>query len=332
MDRARDWALTDEAFAALTDARARGFSGDPIAAVEECWNTLGTPDGGEMVDEYVPPLKEESYGGIRDGDCVLHFNFRQDRAIQLTQAFVEDGYPGSRPRRPAVEYLGLTRYYNELRNFLLGPMGEGGGMEMLLGEAVSKAGLRQLRIAETQKFRHVTSFFNGKSTAPYPMEDQVELKGRFDPATFAIHPEMEAEILTDQLLEVCIPDGYPFMVINYANCDMVGHTGNMEAAVKAVKIVDGCLSRVVPAMVKAGYTVIVTADHGNADEMTDLETGRPKTSHTLAPVELILVEPEPKHRVVQKRGKLADLAPTILVLMGLPVPPEMTADVLVEPR
>jgi 2,3-bisphosphoglycerate-independent phosphoglycerate mutase len=332
MDRAKDWALTDQAFAALVDAEAGSFAGDPVAKVEECWNTLRTPDGGEMVDEYVPPVREASYTGIKDGDCVLHFNFRQDRAIQLTQAFVEDGYPGKRARRPKIEYLGLTRYYDEMKQFLLGPMGEGGGMEMLLGEIVSKAGLRQLRIAETQKFRHVTSFFNGKSTVPYPLEDQVELKGRFDPATFAIHPEMEAEILTEQLLTKYIPEGYPFIVINYANCDMVGHTGNMEAAVKAVKIVDSCLSRVVPALAKAGYSVIVTADHGNCDEMIDLETGRPKTSHTLAPVEMILVAEGLKFKVVQKRGKLADLAPTALALMGLPVPPEMTAEVLVEPK
>ncbi|MDR1314356.1 MAG: 2,3-bisphosphoglycerate-independent phosphoglycerate mutase [Deltaproteobacteria bacterium] len=332
MDRAKDWELTDLAFAALVDAKAEPFSGDPIEKVEALWEALKTPDGTGMVDEYVPPVMKEGYGGIRDGDCVLHFNFRQDRAIQLTQAFVEDSYPGKRARRPKARYLGLTRYYDELKDFLLGPMGEGGGMEMLLGEAVSKAGLRQLRIAETQKFRHVTSFFNGKSTAPYPLEDQIEVKGRFDPATFAVHPEMEAEIVTDLLLNKYIPEAYPFIVVNYANCDMVGHTGNMEAAVKAVRIVDSCLSRVVPALAGAGYTVIVTADHGNADEMIDLETGRPKTSHTLAPVELILVAEDLKHKVVQKRGKLSDLAPTILVLMGLPVPPEMTAEVLVEPK
>ncbi|MDR1040138.1 MAG: 2,3-bisphosphoglycerate-independent phosphoglycerate mutase [Deltaproteobacteria bacterium] len=332
MDRAKDYDLTDRAFAALVDAKAEPFKGDPIAKVEECWAALKTPDGTEMVDEYIPPVMAEGYGGIRDGDCVLHFNFRQDRAIQLTQAFVEDSYPGKRERRPKVRYLGLTRYYNELADYLLGPLGEGGGMEMLLGEVISEAGLKQLRIAETQKFRHVTSFFNGKSTVPYPLEDQVEVKGRFDPATFAIHPEMEAYIVTDRLLNEYIPQMYPLIVVNYANCDMVGHTGNMAAATEAVKIVDACLAKVVPALTEAGYTVIVTADHGNADEMIDLATGRPKTSHTLAPVELILVAKELRHKVIQKRGKLSDLAPTILVLMGLPVPPEMTAEVLVEPK
>jgi 2,3-bisphosphoglycerate-independent phosphoglycerate mutase len=332
MDRAKDWPLTDEAFAALADAKAEPFSGDPIAKVESLWDSLKTPDGTEMVDEYIPPVMAEGYGGIRDGDCVLHFNFRQDRAIQLTQAFVEDSYPGSRARRPEARYLGLTRYYDEFKDFLLGPMGEDGGMERLLGEIVSEAGLRQLRIAETQKFRHVTSFFNGKSTKPYPLEDQVEVKGRFDPATFAIHPEMEAFIVTDEIVERRIPERYPLIIVNYANCDMVGHTGNMEAATKAVGIVDACLAKLVPALADAGYSVIVTADHGNADEMIDLETGRVKTSHTMAPVELILTGRDLGYRVVQKHGKLADLAPTILTLMGLPVPPEMTAETLVERR
>jgi 2,3-bisphosphoglycerate-independent phosphoglycerate mutase len=333
MDRAKDYDLTDKAFAALVDAKAEPFTGDPIAKVEACWAALKTPDGTEMVDEYIPPVMTEGYKGIADGDCVLHFNFRQDRAIQLTQAFVEDSYPGKRARRPKIQFLGLTRYYNELKDFLLGPMGEGGGMEMLLGEVASLSGLRQLRIAETQKFRHVTSFFNGKSTTPYPQEDQVEVKGRFDPATFAIHPEMEAYIVTDLLLTKYIPEKYPFIVINYANCDMVGHTGNMDAATKAVTIVDECLAKLVPALDAAGYTVIVTADHGNADEMIDLETGRPKTSHTLAPVELILAgEGLKKYKVIQKKGKLSDLAPTILVLMGLALPPEMSAHVMVEPR
>jgi 2,3-bisphosphoglycerate-independent phosphoglycerate mutase len=331
MDRAKDWPLTDKAYAALVDAKAEPFSGDPIEKVRASWDSLKTPDGSPMVDEYVPPVRAEGYKGIKDHDCFLHFNFRQDRAIQLTQAFVEDSYPGVRARRPDIEYLGLTRYYDEFKSYLLAPMGEGGGMERLLGEVISEKGLKQLRIAETQKFRHVTSFFNGKSTEPYPLEDQIEVKGRFDPATFAVHPEMEARIVTDLLLNTYIPEKYPFIVLNYANCDMVGHTGNMEAATKAVSIVDSCLSRLVPALTGQGYTVIVTADHGNCDEMVDLETGLVKTSHTLARVEFILTAQKLRHKVVQKIGKLADIAPTVLTLMDIPIPPEMTAEVLVEP-
>ncbi|MDR2461524.1 MAG: 2,3-bisphosphoglycerate-independent phosphoglycerate mutase [Deltaproteobacteria bacterium] len=331
MDRSKDWELTDKAFAALVDGVADPFSTTPTEAIQNAWNTEKTPDGTEMVDEYIPPIKTQDYSGIKDGDAVIHFNFRQDRAIQLTQAFVEDNYPGKRARRPKVKYLGLTRYYDEFKDYLLGPMGEEGGMDRLLGEVVSKAGYKQLRIAETQKYRHVTSFFNGKSTTPYPMEEQVEIKGRFDPATFAIHPEMEAEIVTDLLLNKYLPEKYPLIVLNYANCDMVGHTGNMEAAIKAVQIVDSCLSRLVPALIKDGYRVLITADHGNADEMIDMETGLVKTSHTLAPVEVILLEPKPAFKIIQRRGKLSDLAPTILDLMGLEKPPEMHAETLVEP-
>jgi 2,3-bisphosphoglycerate-independent phosphoglycerate mutase len=331
MDRGKDWPLTDLAYKALVDGDCISYSGDPIAAVKHCWETEKTPDGTDMVDEYIPPMKAEGYQGIKDGDAVLHFNYRQDRAIQLTQAFVEDNYPGVRARRPHVDYLGLTRYYDEFKKYLLGPMGDDGGMEMLLGEVISNAGLKQLRIAETQKFRHVTSFFNGKSTHPYPLEEQVEVPGRFDPATFAIHPEMEAYIVTDLLLDKYIPQKYPFIVLNYANCDMVGHTGNMEAATKAVTIVDECIKKLVDRLVKDGYHVIVTADHGNCDEMIDQETGLVKTSHTLAPVEAFYIAEKPLFKVVQKRGKLADLAPTILDLMGLPKPPEMTAESLVTP-
>jgi 2,3-bisphosphoglycerate-independent phosphoglycerate mutase len=331
MDRAKDWTLTDKAFAAIVDGEALIFSGTPIEAVEHAWNTLKTPDGTDMVDEYIPPIKSQNYRGINDGDAVIHFNFRQDRAIQLTQAFEEGNYSGTRKRRPNVDYLGLTRYYDEFKNYLLGPMGEDGGMEHLLGEIISEAKLKQLRIAETQKFRHVTSFFNGKSTTPYPLEDQVEIKGRFDPATFAIHPEMEAHIVTDILISKYIPMKYSFIVLNYANCDMVGHTGNMAAATEAVKIVDSSLQRLVPVLTKEGYTVIITADHGNADEMIDIETGKVKTSHTLAPVEAILVTEKPKFKMVQKRGKLSDLSLMVLKLMGLPIPPEMTAEDLLIP-
>jgi 2,3-bisphosphoglycerate-independent phosphoglycerate mutase len=323
--------LTDLAYAAIVDGKAEPFSSTPSDAVEKAWNTEKTPDGTPMVDEYIPPIKREGYPGVKDGDALIHFNFRQDRAIQLSQAFTEDNYKGVRERRPKVEYLGLTRYYDEFKNYLLGPMGEDGGMEMLLGEVVSNHNLRQLRIAETQKFRHVTSFFNGKSTTPYPLEDQVEIKGRFDPATFASHPEMEAYIVTEEILSKYLPHKDPFIVINYANCDMVGHTGDMEAATKAVKIVDEQLQKLVPELLNLNYTVLITADHGNADEMIDPETGKVKTSHTLAPVECIICAKEPKYKIKQIRGKLSDLSPTVLEIMGLPIPKEFSAVSLVTP-
>ncbi len=327
MDRSRDWNLTDRAYRALVEAEGRPFT-EPLAAVERSWAEDKTPDNFDMVDEYIPPLVSQGYPGLAEGDAVIHTNFRQDRAIQLTQAFLDPAYPGHPPRRPRVKYLGLTRYYDELTEYLLGPMGGDEGLPRLLGEVLSAGGFRQLRLAETQKFRHVTSFFNGKSTHPFPLEDQVEITGRFDPAAFASHPEMEAYILTEKFLNDYLPRDYPFIVINYANCDMVGHTGVMEAAVRAVEVVDECLGRIVPALLDRSYQVLVTADHGNAEEMIDPETGLVKTSHTTCPVECLYAAREPVGRLTDRRGKLSDLAPTVLKLMDLPVPPEMTAESL----
>ena len=325
MDRSRDWALTDQAYRALTQAEGRPFK-EAIEAVENSWNQDKTPDNFDMVDEYIPPLIAEGYQGMKDGDCVIHTNFRQDRAIQLTQAFIDSNYPGHLTYRPAIKYLALTRYYDELTEYLLGPMGGDEGMPHLLGEVISSHNLKQLRLAETQKYRHVTSFFNGKSTKPFPLEDDIEIKGRFDPATFASHPEMEAYILTDKFLTELLPQKYPLIVINYANCDMVGHTGVMEAATRAVEVVDECLSRMVPALLAMEYQVLITADHGNAEEMIDYETGLVKTSHTTFPVECIYVANEPAGKLIDKKGKLSDLAPSLLHLMELAVPKEMTAD------
>ncbi|MDR1608543.1 MAG: 2,3-bisphosphoglycerate-independent phosphoglycerate mutase [Deltaproteobacteria bacterium] len=328
MDRSRDWALTDKAYKALVFGEARVYEGEAIDAVKASWAQDLTPDNFEMVDEYIPPLKNASYEGFKAGDGVFHTNFRQDRAIQLTQAFVDPNYPGQRVLGPAVKYLGLTRYYDEFTEYLLGPMGGEGGLEGLLGEVVSQAGLKQLRLAETQKFRHVTSFFNGKSTKPFPLEEQVEIPGRFDPATFASHPEMEAEILSETFLTKYLPNNYPLIIINYANCDMVGHTGVMAAATKAVEVVDSCLAKIAPPLLAKGYQVLITADHGNAEEMIDSQTGLVKTSHTLFPVECVYVAKNPVAKLSGQNGKLADLAPTILNLMGLAVPPQMTANSL----
>ena len=295
-------------------------------AVKTAYDTEKTPDGDPMTDEYIPCSVIGDYAGIQDGDSVMHTNYRQDRAIQLTQAFVCDDYAGVRPRRPKVTYLGFTRYWDEFQDYLLGAMGGDGAMDMLLGEVVSKAGIRQLRLAETQKFRHVTSFFNGKSTKPYPGEDQVEVPSRFDPATFASHPEMEAYNVTDELLKRLEDNPYGFIVVNYANCDMVGHTGNLEAATRAVEIVDECIGKLLPRLMALDAHVLITADHGNAEQMVDYATGMPKTSHTLTKVECIYVAKDADKRAMRPDGKLSDIAVTCLDLLGLEKPAQMTAD------
>lgn len=327
MDRSRNWALTSQAYECIVAAAGRP-GGDIEEVIAESYAADRTPDGAEMVDEYIPPYVLGGYDGIRDGDCVFHTNYRQDRAAQLTMAFVSDDYAGARSRRPKVTYLGFTRYYDELEEYLLPPMSEGGGMNRLLGEVVAEAGLRQLRIAETQKFRHVTSFFNGKSTTPYAGEDQVEIKGRFDPAMFAVHPEMDAYNVADEVLRRLEENPYSFIVINFANGDMVGHTGIFAAAQKAVEVVDECVGRVVDRLLELDAHILITADHGNSEQMLDYVTGKTKTSHTLCPVECLYVASDSPERNLIPRGKLADIAPTALHLLGLPVPAEMTAECL----
>jgi 2,3-bisphosphoglycerate-independent phosphoglycerate mutase len=328
MDRAMNWKLTDTAFHCLVDAVGRKAA-DAVSAVKASYENDKTPDNTAMGDEYIPPHVLGDYAGVKDGDCVIHTNYRQDRAIQLTRAFIEEKYPGKLKRRPKVTYVGLTRYYDEFENYILGAMSEGGGMDKLLGEMVSKAGLRQLRIAETQKFRHVTSFFNGKSTTPSPQEDQVEIKGRFDPALFASHPEMDAYNVTDEILKRLKDNPYGFIAINYANGDMVGHTGDFNAAKKAIEVVDECLGKVIPRLLELDAHVLLTADHGNAEQMVDYETGMVKTSHTLFPVECIYIAKDSPGKKLIQRGKLADIAVTSLKLLGLPVPAEMTAESLI---
>jgi 2,3-bisphosphoglycerate-independent phosphoglycerate mutase len=330
MDRSKNWQLTSTAFECIVNAAGeRADSAE--AAVQASYADDKTPDGVTMFDEYIPPRVIGDYDGVRDGDSVLHTNYRQDRAIQLSRAFVDDDYPGTRSRRPDCLYAGLTRYYNGFPHFILGAMDAGTGMQNLLGEVISRLGLKQLRLAETQKFRHVTSFFNGKSTEPYPGEDQVEIMSEYDPAAFASHPQMNAYDVRDKFLEI-VEDGceYAFILINFANCDMVGHTGDMAAAVKAVEVVDECVGACVERLLELDGDVLLTADHGNAEAMIEPESGRVKTSHTLSPVELIYIGSKARGKTLRPGGKLADVAPTILKLMGIDIPPEMTATQLIE--
>jgi 2,3-bisphosphoglycerate-independent phosphoglycerate mutase len=328
MDRSRNWQLTDLAYNCIVNAQGRRAE-SAVAAVKESYANDKTPDGVEMFDEYIPPYCLGDYTGVHDGDVVMHTNYRQDRAIQLTMAFVEPNYPGKLQRRAQITYLGFTQYYDEFQDYLLGAMSTGGGMEQLLGEVIAKAGLRQLRLAETQKFRHVTSFFNGKKTTPFPGEDQVEVPSRFDPATFASHPEMDAYNVTAELLKRLENNPYQFIVVNYANGDMVGHTGDFEAARRAIEIVDENVGVIIKRLLELDAQILITADHGNSEQMIDYQTGMTKTSHTLFPVEFIYVARDAAGKKLLPRGKLADIAPTVLQLLGLPVPAEMTAEALI---
>ena len=328
MDRSRNWKLTDQAYHCIVLCEGR-HAPDAETAVKESYANDKTPDNVEMFDEYIPPYVIADYDGVRDNDAILHTNYRQDRAIQLSMAFVDPNYPGKLKAKRNITYVGLTRYWDEFESYMLGAIDAGGGMEHLLGEVISRAGLRQLRIAETQKFRHVTSFFNGKATTPYPNEDQVDIPSRFDPATFASHPEMEAYNVTDELLKRLRNTPYQFVAVNFANGDMVGHTGNFDAAKKAIEVVDECIGKIVDRLLEMNAHILITSDHGNSEQMVDYDTAMTKTSHTVNPVEIIYVANDSRNRRLIRRGKLSDIAPTILFLLGLDVPKEMTAQNLI---
>ena len=327
MDRSENWKLTDEAYNLIVHAQG-AHAATAEQAVLSDYETLKTPDGGAMVDEYIPPTVLGDYQGMNEGDSVIFFNFRQDRAIQLTKAFIDPAYPGKINRVPCV-YCGLTKYYDSFPYNALPSMTDGGGMDHLLGQVISDAGLKQLRLAETQKFKHVTSFFNGKQIQPYKGEDRIEIKGRFDPATFADHPEMEAYRVADEAVKQLQDSKYDFIVINFANGDMVGHTGNFNSVVKAVEVVDECVGKVTEAALAKGYAVMITADHGNAEEMWDEKINMPKTAHTTNLVDFVYVNPDEPQVKMAATGNLGDIAVTVLDVMGLQKPVDMTAKDLI---
>jgi len=329
MDRGKVWEITDQAYDCIVSAKGRPMT-SPVEAIKSSWENDKTPSGEDMFDEYIEPFVMDGYTGIHAGDVVLHTNYRQDRATQLTLAFTEKNYPGSSKPELDIIYAGMTAYYDGFENFLLAAAGEKNAEpSVTIGQLIANKGLHQLRMAETQKFPHVTSFFNGKLTTPYKNEDREELKGRFDPASFADHPEMEAFRVTEKLLEKLAEDKYDFIMVNYANGDMVGHTGNFDAGVKAVEILDECLAQIIPAILARDGQILMTADHGNVDQMLDYETGDVRTSHSLNPVEVLYIAQKPHLNVKLSDGCLSDIGITILDLLGIEAAADMDAKNLI---
>ncbi|MBU2530847.1 MAG: 2,3-bisphosphoglycerate-independent phosphoglycerate mutase [Elusimicrobia bacterium] len=329
MDRSEKWDLTNKTYNVIASAEGRkNLSAEE--AVQTAYDSLKNPDGEPLVDEYIPPTTIANYPGMKDGDSVIHINFRQDRAIQLAKAFVEEYYPGNRSKKINVTFCGLTRYYDAFKFNALPPMDESEDMNNLLGQVISEANLTQLRLSETQKFKHVTSFFNGKMLKPYQGEDRIEIKGTFDPSSFALHPQMNAPEVTERALKEIPLLKYDFILINFANCDMVGHTGNYESVLKAVDIVDDNVGKVTESGLKNGYTVMTTADHGNAEEMWDYKTNMPKTCHTSNLVEFIFINDETEKIKLRNHGILSDIAPTVLEVLGVKKTSDMTSQTLIE--
>lgn len=321
MDRGKNWELTDKAMRCILQSEGRKMT-SAEDAISESYEQDKVPTGEPMFDEYLLPYVDQDYSGVKAGDALLHTNYRQDRATQLTMAFTDPDYPGRVDLPENLVYTGMTQYYDSFKQFLL-VEDEDGDTEAppSVGEIISRAGMRQMRLAETQKFPHVTSFFNQKQTTPFENEDRIEVPSRFDPSSFADHPEMEAYHVTEEFLKVLDRNEHEFVMVNYANGDMVGHTGIFDSGVKAVEVVDECLGKVIPAILARGGKILITADHGNVDQMIDYDTGNPRTSHSLHPVQCLYLSDE--EGIELQDGVLSDIAPTVLHLLGLEVPSEM---------
>ena len=323
MDRDKRWDRTEKAYLALTEgaaAKARTAS----EAIRKSY-----ADG--ITDEFVlPTVMEDCFPGgmVRDKDAVIFFNFRADRVRQLTRVFIEDNFKEfRRPRRIALSsYSTMTEYDKSFAlpsAFLTRKLGN------ILGEIASKEGIRQLRIAETEKYAHVTYFFNGGEEKEFPLEDRILIPSAQEVPTYDLKPAMSAYEVTEALLGKIGEDHYGFIILNYANADMVGHTGNFNAAVKACEVVDDCLGKVVQATLKKGSRLVITADHGNAEQMIYYDSGNIHTAHTTNQVPLILVDDEFKSDRLMS-GTAIDVAPTILRLFGIPQPKEMTGRCLID--
>jgi 2,3-bisphosphoglycerate-independent phosphoglycerate mutase len=319
MDRDKRWERVKLAHDTMVDAGGPRFA-DWRAGLDAAY-AAGT------TDEFVLPFSVGDHSGMRDGDGLLMANFRADRAREILEALVLpdfDGFPRDR-RVTFAGTLGLVEYSSRLAPHvpaLFAPQ----SLANMMGEVVSRAGLRQLRIAETEKYAHVTFFFNGGEEKEYPGESRILVPSP-KVATYDLQPEMSAPELTDKLVAAIDGDAFDFVVVNYANCDMVGHTGDLRAAIKAVETVDACIGRVAASVEAKGGALLITADHGNCECMRDPESGQPMTAHTLNPVPVWLVGdtvPGRNAPILLADGVLADVAPTLLELMGLGQPPEMT--------
>lgn len=319
MDRDKRWDRVEKAYNALVKGEGV-LAKDPIQAIEESYQQ-------EIFDEFVVPTvitdaNDQPLAKIENGDSVIFFNFRPDRARQLTRAIVDDKFDGFKTDRLDIDFVCMTEYDDTMPNVKIAFKPE--ELTNTFGEVVSNLGKKQLRIAETEKYAHVTFFFNGGREEPYPGEDRI-LVNSPKVATYDLQPEMSAYEVTEKVLEAINSEKYDTIILNFANTDMVGHTGNIDAAIKAVEAVDKCVGEIVEAVQKQNGVLLITADHGNAEQMIDYQTGEPLTSHTTNLVPLILVGME---NVELKDGRLCDLTPTMLDIMEEQKPKEMTGESL----
>jgi 2,3-bisphosphoglycerate-independent phosphoglycerate mutase len=330
MDRDTRWDRVEKAWQALVNGQGLTAE-DPLQAVKDAYAR-------EETDEFIKPTvllesNGEPAGRISDGDAVVFFNFRADRVRELCHAFSDADFKGfavgNRPE--LLELVTMTEYEADFSFPVAFPPQS---LTRILGEEASKAGLHQLRIAETEKYAHVTYFFNGGEEQPFPGEDRILIESPRDVATYDLKPAMSAVEVTDRLLtaltdQVAAGTPYDLVILNFANGDMVGHTGVLEAAVQACETVDLCLGRLAEQVQAMGGVLLITADHGNAETMVNPETEQPHTAHTLNPVPLILVSEEHKGCTLKDGGALKDIAPTLMNLLELKQPVEMEGESLI---
>ena len=321
MDRDKRWDRVSQAYAAIADAEgARHPTAD--AAIQAAY-------AAGKFDEFIPASVIGDYAGMKDGDAILCFNFRADRVREILAALLDpafDGFPRKAPKKFAAA-VGMTRYSDALAPFL-GVLFAPDHLRNILGEVVANAGKTQLRMAETEKFAHVTYFLNGGQETLFRGEDRIMVPSP-KVATYDLQPEMSAPELTDKAVEAINSAKYDLIVLNFANPDMVGHTGILAAAIKAVETVDTGLGRIAEAVRHQGGALLVTADHGNCELMKDPTTGGPHTAHTTNPVPVVLMA-SGAHAIHE--GRLADLAPTLLDLMGIQQPKEMTGHSIIREK
>ena len=321
MDRDKRWERTKKCYDALVNGEGNKATSATIA-IEDSYQK-------EVFDEFVEPTiicnSEGPIATIQEHDSVIFFNFRPDRARQITRTIVDKEFKEFETKKMDTYFVCFTNYDETMPNVKIAFKKE--QLKNTLGEVLSKKGLTQLRIAETEKYAHVTFFFNGGEEKQYPGEDRILVPSP-KVATYDLQPEMSAPIVTEKVVEAINSNKYDVIILNYANPDMVGHTGSLPAAIKAVETIDECVEKVVSSILAHDGTLIITADHGNCEQMIDYKTGEPHTAHTTNPVPLILVSNNETLKV--KSGKLADLAPTILEILGIDKPEEMTGESILE--
>lgn len=317
MDRDKRWERIKLAY----DLMVKGigeFTNDPIQAIENSYQK-------GITDEFVKPIVVNKNGLIEEGDVVINFNFRTDRGREITEVLTQKSFHEYGMKKLSLRYITLTNYDKTFTN--IGVVYDEESLSQTLGEVLENHGKTQIRIAETEKYPHVTFFFSGGREEPFHGERRILCPSPKEVATYDLKPEMSALHITESILPEIDQQAADFICLNFANTDMVGHTGNFDAAVQAAETVDACAKKIVDTALKKEYAVIILADHGNSDYMVNPD-GSPNTQHSMNLVPFILIEKENQYGLID--GKLGDIAPTILTLMNLPIPKEMTGNVLLK--